>query len=115
MPKFNVPLNTATSMVGCVAFGLMIDNAIHILFRFQQQAQSGQRISQNFEHVMMHCLEPLSGSALILAGGFAVTLLGQVYPTVQFGFLMALTLVFAWASNLFVLPAALAIFSDGRR
>ena len=49
-------------------------------------------------------------SSLVVAGGFAVTLWGQMVTTVQFGVLTCATIGLAMLGDLIVLPALLAIW-----
>ncbi len=104
MPAFHIPLNTATAMIGSVAVGLIVDNAIHVLYRYHK-VKNGTRTKEVLKRIMMHCAQPLISSSLILSAGFSVTLLGSVQPTIHFGFLMVLILFLALAANLILLPA----------
>lgn len=102
----DIPVNTATSLVAGVAFGIIIDNAIHVLFRYKESKR--REDADVIQSIMIYCAKPLTYSILILGSGFAVTLLGSVQPTIQFGLLMVVVFGFAWITNLVLLPAFLA-------
>lgn len=106
MARFNIPLNTATATVASVAAGLIIDNAIHVLFRYRDCVRAGVR--HPVEEMLAHCAVPLTVSTLTLCAGFSVTLLGNVKPTVYFGMLMITVLFLALGANLLFLPAFLS-------
>lgn len=107
MPFLHIKLNTATAMIGAVAVGLIVDNTIHVLFRFRESEPSFKGSRKAVEHVMSYCAQPMISSTLILMIGFSVTLMGSIKPTIEFGMLMVLITFAALISNLFVLPALL--------
>ena len=59
---------------------------------------------------LLRCAQPMIASSLVVAGGFAVTLCGQMVTTVQFGMLTCATIGLAMLGDLIVLPALLAIW-----
>jgi len=107
MPVFHIKLNTATAMIGAVAVGLIIDNTIHVLFRFREASRAFEGDAKVVEHVMNYCAEPLISAALVLMCGFSVTLMGSILPTIQFGFLMVMIIFAALIANLLILPVLL--------
>lgn len=105
MARFQIPLSTATATVAGVAAGLIIDNAIHVLFSYRDCAREGVR--HPVEVMLSRCAVPLTISTLTLCAGFSVTLFGSVKPTIYFGQLMITVLGIALAANLLFLPAFL--------
>lgn len=114
MPFLGITLNTATAMTGAIAVGLIVDNSIHVLYRFREKRVENAGALDIFTHVMRYCAKPLASTMLVLAAGFSVTLFGSIQPTVQFGVLMILIITAAFAMNLFFLPVVL-MFLFGRR
>ncbi len=107
MPLLSIQLNTATAMIGAVAVGLIVDNSIHVLFRFRESEKKSAVNEKMVKHVMNYCAQPLISAALVLVIGFSVTLMGSIRPTIEFGILMMMMIFSALIANLFILPALL--------
>lgn len=110
MPRLGISLNTATAMTGALAVGLIVDNSIHVLYRFREKSPASSGIQDLLAHVMRYCAKPLASTMLILSAGFSVTLFGSIQPTVEFGTLMVLIIIAAFTVNLFFLPVFLMLF-----
>jgi predicted RND superfamily exporter protein len=59
MPLLSIQLNTATAMIGAVAVGLIVDNSIHVLFRFRESEKKSAVNEKMVKHVMNYCAQPL--------------------------------------------------------
>jgi len=110
MAVWHIPLNIATVMIASVAIGLIFDNTIQLLYRYRDARHSGADAQDAVSAALMRCAQPMIASSLVVAGGFAVTLCGQMVTTVQFGLLTCATIGLAMVGDLIVLPALLAIW-----
>jgi len=109
MAVWHIPLNIATVMIASVAIGLIFDNTIQLLYRYRDARRSGADAQDAVGRALLRCAQPMIASSLVVAGGFAVTLCGQMVTTVQFGLLTCTTIGLAMLGDLIVLPALLAI------
>ena len=109
MAAWHIPLNIATTMIASVAIGLIFDNTIQLLYRYRDARRSGKSARDAVGAALVRCAQPMIASSLVVAGGFAVTLCGEIVATVQFGLLTCATIGLAMIGDLIVLPALLAI------
>ena len=109
MGKGRIPLNIATAMSASVAIGLIFNNTIQVLYRYRDARRAGASAQDAVNTALMRCAQPMVASSLVVAGGFAVTLRGQMVTTVQFGVLTCTIIGLAMLGDLVVLPALLAI------
>jgi len=115
MAVWQIPLNIATAMSASVAIGLIFDNTIHLLYRYRDARRTGAEAQDAVRVALMRCAQPMIASSLVVAGGFAVTLCGQMATTVQFGMLACATIGLGMLGDLILLPALLAIWKPGER
>ena len=102
-----VMLSTATTMIASVALGLIVDDTIHLLYRYREETQAGHLSSSAMEHAIRQTGPSLVITTLILTLGFWAGLSGSFKPTVSFAFLTGLTMIVALLADLLVLPATL--------
>jgi predicted RND superfamily exporter protein len=115
MAAWRIPLNIATAMIASVAIGLIFDNTIQLLYRYRDARRAGAKTQAAVSAALTRCAQPMIASSLVVAGGFAVTLCGQMVTTVQFGLLTCATIGLAMLGDLILLPALLAIFHPSDR
>ncbi len=102
-----IGLSTATTMIASVALGLVVDDTIHLLYRYRQACRAGHDPSHAIAGAIRHTGRALVITTLILTLGFWAGLVGSFKPTVSFSFLTGLTMVLALLADLLVLPACL--------
>jgi len=96
------PLTVASSMIGTVMLGLVVDDTIHWLHAYREaRGRSERRIARAFREVR----RAIVITTLVLVVGFSATLWGELPPTREFGILAVATLVIALVADLFLLPA----------
>ncbi len=109
MKALEIPLNTSTAMIASVSLGLIFDNVIYLVCRYRENRAAGQSAYRSVCIMSKRGAYAVIGSSAILMGGFAVTMLGSMTPTIQFGLLSCAVAGISLANNLLVLPALLAI------
>ncbi|MFT5286493.1 MAG: putative RND superfamily exporter protein [Planctomycetota bacterium] len=101
------PLTVASSMIGTVMLGLVVDDTIHWLHSYGNASGSTlRRISRAFFEVR----RAIVITTIVLAVGFSATLLGELPSTREFGMLAVATLIIALVADLFLLPALILLF-----
>ncbi|MCC7398985.1 MAG: MMPL family transporter [Planctomycetes bacterium] len=102
-----ITMRPLTVISFCVALGLMIDDAIHLVARWQEERRSGQPRGAALQVTLLTAGRPVVVTTLLLLVGF-VTILGSEFRgTYTFGLLVDLSLLLALGAALFVLPAML--------
>lgn len=107
-----VRLDVATVTIASITLGIAVDDTIHELFRYYEFLDLGLTPRAS----ITRCLE-MEGTAvicasIILALGFAILGLASIKSVIYFGLLVALTMVFAFLGELFMLPAMITWFTS---
>lgn len=109
MGLIGIPLNTATAIISAVALGIAVDDTIHFLTAYQQQRAAGTPRPKAICAAISDKFSPILSTSLILMLGFGVLVFSSFVPTLQFGLLCALIMLYAFVSDLVILPAALMV------
>lgn len=101
------PMTVASSMIGAVMLGLVVDDTIHLLYRFQDARRRGRS-----PRLAVAAAVRQAGSAVVITSGtlslgFAAALFGGLETTRTFGALASGTVVIALLADLVLLPALL--------
>jgi len=101
------PLTVASSMIGAVMLGLVVDDTIHLLYRFSKARARGRSRRVALATAMRHAGTAVVITSGTLALGFAAALFGGLVTTRTFGALASGTIVVALLADLILLPALL--------
>ena len=107
MGWFGVALSSATSMIACVALGLVVDNTIHVVVRFRRASAAGRSYADSVREALSDTGLAVLVSTAALVGGFWVGVASRFVPTAQFSWITGTTLVLALVCDLVVLPVCL--------
>ncbi len=102
-----IPLNSATAIIAAVAIGIAVDDTIHFICEYQHQRMLNQPVNKAVQLAVINKGSPIITTSLIMTGGFGILLCASFVPSIQFGFLSALIMLFAVISDLLVLPGLL--------
>lgn len=109
MGLVGIPLNTATAIISAVAIGIAVDDTIHYLTMYQFYRSQGMPMGEAALESVKAKGEPIMVTSFILCFGFGVMVFSSFVPTIQFGFLIAVIMLFAMVCDLFILPALLLL------
>ncbi|MEZ5812946.1 MAG: MMPL family transporter [Rhizobiaceae bacterium] len=86
-----------------LAFGIAVDNSIHLLNRYQrEQTETGlSRLASAVSHIA----SPITATTILLVVGMSVTQISSLPTVAIFGRLVSTALVLAMISSLYLLPA----------
>jgi predicted RND superfamily exporter protein len=102
MSIIGLDLNIATASVFTIAFGIAVDDSIHLLWAYNQ--------SGNIEDALNESGNAILRTSIILSFGFGIMLLSDFVSIQQVGAMLCLSLVFAVLSDLILLPSLLRLF-----
>jgi hypothetical protein len=102
-----VPLDAGIAMIFTVIFGISIDDTIHFLSSFNINKNKGQSVDTALHTTLIETGKPVFITTIILFFGFLVMLFSIHPPSVTIGKLIAVTLVTALLSDLFINPILL--------
>ncbi|MFP4135729.1 MAG: efflux RND transporter permease subunit [Candidatus Acetothermia bacterium] len=103
------PLDLATLMVSSIVIGIGIDYAIHFIERFRIEYDEKREEEEMVSATLRTTGKGIFYNAMALAVGFAVLAFSSFSAIVNFGFLMALTMVVSMISAFTVIPAVLLL------
>ena len=99
-----VDLDAGISMVFTVVFGIAIDDTIHFLSSFNINRKKGQDVDTALKTTLLETGKPVFLTTIILFFGFSVMIFSIHPPSVTIGKLIAVTLITALMSDLFINP-----------
>jgi uncharacterized protein len=107
-----IPLNMSITVALTVAFGLAINDSIHLLNQYMI-LRPGQAHTEAMAEALRQVITAMVSSTLILVGGLVIMMFSTLPLIVLFSAVMILTLVFAIVFNVFQLPAMMLLLEKG--
>ncbi len=107
MGFFSIPLNTATVTVAGIALGLLVDDTIHILFRWLQQRRLGKNSMSALTKALFQIGNPAVMTSVSFGVGFGMFAFAPFRPTTYFGLLIAITAFTGMLCDVVLFPAML--------
>jgi predicted RND superfamily exporter protein len=109
MGWIGIQLDFATVMVAGIALGIAVDDTIHYLFRFRRELASGAGPTLAMRRTLTTVGKAMVTTSVVLFLGFGSMVTSSLPPHRTFAVIIALTMVIALASDLFLLPALLKL------
>lgn len=100
-----IGLTPTTSLIASIVLGISVDDTIHYMVRFNQEARARGSEIDAVRHALASVLRPITLTMLSLCMGFLVFTGADMESQVQFGLLAAFTLFLSWASDITLTPA----------
>jgi len=108
MGYFGISIKPSTILIFSIAFGISVDDTIHFLAKYKQELSHHHL---NLKDASIEALKETGVSmiytSIVLFFGFGVFTVSDFGGTVALGLLVSITLLFAMASNLILLPSLL--------
>lgn len=99
----------STILVFSVAFGIAVDNSIHLLGRFLDARQRTPLIERAIAEALEAAGPALVMNTVVVVGGFAVLMASHFQVLFLIGLMTLVSALAALAANLFAFPAVLAV------
>lgn len=100
-----IGLTPTTSLIASIVLGISVDDTIHYMVRFNQEARARGSETEAVRHALSEVLRPITLTMIALCLGFLVFTGADMESQVQFGLLAAFTLFLSWASDITLTPA----------
>lgn len=107
MGWFGIPLDIATATVGAIVLGIVVDDTIHLLFRYRHSRESGAASADAAAFAVREAGAAMTISTLVLAGGFAVMIAAGTRSIAYFGLVATIAIVGAYLADMLLLPVLL--------
>jgi len=104
------PLSLPTSLIGCVALGITVDDTVHYLVRYRDERARGRDPAAANQVCARHVGRANLVTSFTLIAGFLVVALSSFATLRQFGLLSAATMAMCLAGDMLLLPAILKRF-----
>lgn len=110
MGWLGIHLNLSSSILFNIAFGICVDDTIHLLGAYRVNLQKGMSKTEALFHAYTHSGKAVAMTTLILCGGFFVMLTSSFVGIYNTGLLVGITLIVALLSDLFLLKFLIQYF-----
>lgn len=107
----NIDLKVVTALIFTVAFGITVDDTIHLLASVNIHLKKGEPLHRALKHSYMTTGKSIILTTIILFFGFISLTISSFTASFYFGLLISLGLLFALIVDLTLLPALLLVFS----
>jgi len=104
-----IPLDMMTITIAAISIGIGVDDAIHYLHRFREEFDACGDVREAIKRSHASIGRAMYFTSITIVAGFSVLSFSNFVPTVYFGLLTALAMVFAMLANLTILPALLVL------
>jgi predicted RND superfamily exporter protein len=102
-----IRLDSMTTMVASISIGLAVDDTIHFINRVREHLARGTGMVAALRESTIEVGRALVFTSLSLGAGFGTLMTADFVGTYYFGLLCLLTIVFALAADLILLPVVL--------
>ena len=101
------PLSLPTSLIGCIAMGVAIDDTVHFLVRYRKEREKGESPEQAVRTCGRYIGRPIAITSIVISLGFLVVAVSDFATLREFGYLSCATMVICFFNDLILLPALL--------
>jgi predicted RND superfamily exporter protein len=110
-----IPLNMGAAVIAAFSMGLSVDATVHYIVDFQRARRRGAAFREALDAAQQSAGRAAFFATLALVIGFSALCTSEFVPTIYFGALTAITMLFGLAGNLIVLPLLLRLCVGGAR
>jgi predicted RND superfamily exporter protein len=105
----DIPLNMGAAVIAAFSMGLSVDATVHYIVDFQRARKRGAAFREALDVAQQSAGRAAFFATLALVIGFSALCTSEFVPTIYFGALTAITMLFGLAGNLIVLPLLLRL------
>ncbi len=107
-----IDIGTMPIMMGNVALGVAVDNAIHLLVRYRRHRAAGILPAEAIQRAVTVVGRPVLFTAVVLCCGFAVLGFSEMVTARHFGVMTSLTLLGSLIAAVVTVPAVILILDE---
>jgi len=115
MGWLNLPMDIASMMITSIALGIIVDDTIHLLYRYKRCRSSGLEVREAIAQTYAVVGVPMVVTSMVFVAGFLILVPSSFQPTSMFGLLSAVTIAAAFVADLLLLPALIVVFLRPQR
>jgi predicted RND superfamily exporter protein len=110
MGYLGVELKISTAIIFTIAFGIAVDDTIHLLGKFKYELMKGRSKMYALKRSYMTTGKAMILTTLILCSGFALLVFSSFLGTFYLGVMLCLALFVALIADLTLLPVLIFLF-----
>ena len=110
MGYLGIEVKTSTSIIFTIAFGIAVDDTIHLLGKFKFELMKGKSVRDALKHSFVVTGKAMILTTLVLCSGFLLLLFSTFMGTFNMGLLLSMTLFIALILDLTLLPLLIYTF-----
>lgn len=110
MALLDIPIGLITALVGSISVGLGVDYAIHVSERFAEEWNESTNVRTALVRMATGTGSALLSSAVTTAVGFGVLSFSLLPALRQFGFILAVGIVYSFLASVYIQPSVLALW-----
>ena len=115
MGWLDIPIDSSNIIIGSMIIGLAVDDTIHFFHRFQRDFRDSGDVRTTVRSTLGTTGTALLFTSIVLITGFCfIGGLGSMKNTAAFGFLTALGIGTAFAADILLSPALIALTRRSR-
>ena len=99
-----IDLKISTSLIFTLAFGIAVDDTIHLLSKYKLERRKGRSHLYALKRSYLSSGKAIVVTSLILVGGFLTLLFSSFTSTFYMGLLVSVTLIIAITLDLMIMP-----------
>jgi predicted RND superfamily exporter protein len=108
------PLDLGPAVILTIAFGISVDDTIHIAERYRAERKNGLSVHDAIVAAVAHAGRAVVITSVVLVSGFALQMLSSFKGIFGIGLLGSLVVMAALLADVFVLPPLLMLMENGR-
>jgi len=110
MGYMGIEVKVSTSIIFTIAFGIAVDDTIHLLGKFKFELMKGKTVHEALKHAFVVTGKAMILTTLVLCSGFLLLLFSTFMGTYNMGLLLGMTLFVAMILDLTLLPLLILAF-----
>jgi predicted RND superfamily exporter protein len=115
MGFFGIELKTSTAIIFTIAFGIAVDDTIHLLGKFKFELMKGSSKMVALKRAYLTTGKAMILTTLILCSGFLLLVFSTFMGTFNMGILLSITLFVALIVDLTLLPVLIILLYHPKR
>jgi predicted RND superfamily exporter protein len=115
MGFFGIELKISTAIIFTIAFGIAVDDTIHLLGKFKFELMKGSSKIVALKRAYLTTGKAMILTTLILCSGFLLLVFSTFMGTFNMGVLLSITLFVALIADLSLLPILIILFYHPKR
>lgn len=110
MGYLGVDLKISTAIIFTIAFGIAVDDTIHLLGKFKYELMKGKGVLYALRRSYFTTGKAMILTSLILCSGFLLLVFSSFLGTFYLGIMLCLALIVALIADLTILPVLILLF-----